>query len=337
MLSKLDDYPIHQTSRPVAVKASADRNTYDRYWFNGYDASGDFYLGVGAALYPNLGILDGGVSLVIDGEQHAFHCSRRAPKEPTELRVGPFEIDIQEPMKRLKVTVDDNETGFSGELQWIPRTANFAEAHQHSFNGVRGAMEATRFNQFGYWEGELRYDGRTLKIDPKTTYGTKDRSWGVRPVGDATSPKRPFGDHAMWWCWIPLRFDDFSLMFVLEEQPDGFRTINHAIRVRPDGRVDQLGWPEVEIEYAPGTRYPRRARLGLKERGGAALELDIEQLGPMPLSVGLGYGPDDDGCYAIKVTSSAKGAEYLPAGGTPAALTAEAASSSQPRQYARVA
>ena len=25
---------------------------------------------------------------------------------------------------------------------------------------------------------------------------------------------------AMWWCWIPLRFPDFSLMFVLEEEPD---------------------------------------------------------------------------------------------------------------------
>lgn len=77
-------------------------------------------------------------------------------------------------------------------------------------------------------------------------------------------------------------------MFVLEEDRRGHRTINHAIRIRPDGHVDQLGWPEVEIEYAPGTRYPVRARLGLRERGGRALELDVEPLGPMPLSVGIG-------------------------------------------------
>ena len=37
MLSKFDDYPIHQTSQPLRQPATADRHAYDRYWFNGYD------------------------------------------------------------------------------------------------------------------------------------------------------------------------------------------------------------------------------------------------------------------------------------------------------------
>jgi hypothetical protein len=90
MLSKFDDYPIHQTSHPIRQPVSADRHTYDRYWFNGYDRDGEFYFGIGAALYPNLGIMDCGVSIVRGGEQHAFHASRRAPLEPSELEVGPF-------------------------------------------------------------------------------------------------------------------------------------------------------------------------------------------------------------------------------------------------------
>ena len=36
MLTKFDDYPIHQTSEPIAVVATTDRHAYDRYWFNGY-------------------------------------------------------------------------------------------------------------------------------------------------------------------------------------------------------------------------------------------------------------------------------------------------------------
>ena len=100
MLSKFDDYPIHQTSQPIAQTATGDRNAYDRYWFNGYQDDGEFYFGIGAALYPNLGILDCGLSIVRDGEQHAFHASRRAPQEPTDLRIGPFEIDVLEPMRR---------------------------------------------------------------------------------------------------------------------------------------------------------------------------------------------------------------------------------------------
>ena len=67
MLSKLDDYPIHQTPEPIAIPATSDRNAYDRYWFNGYARDGSFYLGIGSAIYPNLGIMDCGFSLVIDG------------------------------------------------------------------------------------------------------------------------------------------------------------------------------------------------------------------------------------------------------------------------------
>ena len=89
MLSRLDDYPIHQTPEPIAQPASSDRNVYDRYWFNGYADDGEFYFGIGAALYPNLGIMDCGFSIVRDGEQHAFHASRRAPLEPSRVEVGP--------------------------------------------------------------------------------------------------------------------------------------------------------------------------------------------------------------------------------------------------------
>ena len=31
MLSKFDDYPIHQTPEPIAIPSSSDRNVYDRY------------------------------------------------------------------------------------------------------------------------------------------------------------------------------------------------------------------------------------------------------------------------------------------------------------------
>ena len=82
MLSKFDDYPIHQTAQPITIPASSDRNVYDRYWFNGYDRDGDFYFGIGLALYPNLRIMDCGVSIIRGGEQHAPAASVH------ELHVG---------------------------------------------------------------------------------------------------------------------------------------------------------------------------------------------------------------------------------------------------------
>ena len=46
------------------------------------------------------------------------------------MSTGPFRIEIQEAMKTLRVVLDENETGISANLVWIPRTAHFAEDHQ---------------------------------------------------------------------------------------------------------------------------------------------------------------------------------------------------------------
>ena len=130
MLTKFDDYPIHQTPEPIAHAASTDRNVYDRYWFNGYADDGEFYFGIGLGYYPNRGIMDCGFSIVRDGVQHSFHASRRAPSEPTETRVGPFRIEILEPMRSIRVTLDENETGIDCDLHFLARTACVEEGRQ---------------------------------------------------------------------------------------------------------------------------------------------------------------------------------------------------------------
>ncbi len=287
MLSKLDDYPIHQTSEPVAHPATSDRHAYDRYWFNGYQDDGAFYFGIGAALYPNLEIMDCGLSLVIDGIQVAFHGSRRAPKEPTDLSVGPFQIDIQEPMKRLRVVLDDNETGISGELQWIARTANIEEGHQLARRRV-GRMEATRFNQFGHWSGELRYEGQSLKVDPSRVLGTKDRSWGIRPVGDPAPPGAPpQAPGGISFIWAPLHWEDrCTHMGVFETQhgfPWHFDGMICPVYDDPDqipGTEDPdtefLAGGDHQIQMIPGTRRAERAEITLHRNDGSREEIQLD-------------------------------------------------------------
>ena len=45
MLTKGDDYPIHQTPEPIAFSGT-DRNFYDRYFFNGYQPDGTEFFAV---------------------------------------------------------------------------------------------------------------------------------------------------------------------------------------------------------------------------------------------------------------------------------------------------
>jgi hypothetical protein len=299
MLSKMDDYPIHQTSEPLAHPASSDRHVYDRYWFNGYQDDGAFYFGISAGLYPNLAIMDCGLSLVIDGEQHAFHASRRAPSEPTDLSIGPWKLDIQEPMRRLKVTIDDNETGIAGELQWIPRTANIEEGHQLQRRRV-ARMEATRFNQFGHWEGEIRYDGKSLKIDPARVYGTKDRSWGVRPVGDpAPSGAPPTEIPGISFVWAPLHWPDRCTHMGLFENEHGvqwhFDGMICPVYANPDdipGTEDPgtrfLAAGDHHIRFVPGTRRAAHAGITLVTMDGRREEIELDPVLCFRMK-GIGY------------------------------------------------
>ena len=207
LLSSFDDYYIHQTSRPIATPATTDRNAYDRSFFNGYTDTGDLYFGISSARYPNLEIQDCALTIVHGGQQHAFHGSRRAPRDPHDMSTGPFRIEILEPMMTLRVVLEDNDTGIGADLHWIPRTAHFPEDHQSLTPQQIGRwMIATRMNQFGFWRGEIRLPNETITVDPERTFGTKDRSWGVRPVGDPNSvgaPRRPKG---FKFFWAPLHW-----------------------------------------------------------------------------------------------------------------------------------
>jgi hypothetical protein len=301
VLSKFDDYPIHQTSQPIAQPATGDRNAYDRYWFNGYQDDGEFYFGIGAALYPNLGILDCGLSIVRNGEQHAFHASRRAPMEPTELEIGPFRIEIIEPMRRLRVVVDENDTGIAADLAFTARTASIEEGRQIRHGGPRLTMDVTRFAQFGKWDGEIRYIGNIVRIDPARVYGTKDRSWGVRPVGppDPGLAPAPPGSRQAFFLWAPLHWDDRCTHYGVFEDGNGNRwhTDGAVLPVYDDADdipgtedpgVELLADVTHDLDYIPGTRRAGHARIGLVHADGEREDIALEPLACFRMK-GIGY------------------------------------------------
>ena len=301
MLSKFDDYPIHQTPEPIAVSATTDRNAYDRFWFNGYTGDGEYYFGIGAALYPNLGIMDCGFSIVRDGEQHAFHASRRAPREPSAIEVGPFKIEILEPLKSLRVVLEPNETGISADLLWIPRTSSFAEGYQY-LRRRRGTMQATRFNQFGHWKGEIRYAGKTVRVDPTRVYGTKDRSWGIRPVGDPDlggAPPGPFEMGGIFFLWAPLHWPHRCTHAGIFENNQGVRwhwdgmivpvyDDPSKIPLVDDPGLTPLLYVDHQIEYQSGTRRAKRAVITKVEVDGKKNEIILEPLQCFRMK-GIGY------------------------------------------------
>jgi hypothetical protein len=306
VLTRFDDYPIHQTPAPVAEPASGDRNVYDRYWFNGFgapDPDEPFYFGIGAALYPNAGIMDCGLSVVRHGTQHAFHASRRAPHEPTEVAVGPFRIDVVEPMRRLRVVLDENETGISADLEYTAMTDAVEEGRQTIRRGPRLVMDVTRFAQFGRWDGEIRYGAERLVLDGAT--GIKDRSWGVRPIGQPDPGLAPAtsAGFQMFFLWAPLFWEDHCSHFGVFENATGMWHFDGAlVPFRDPAAVMTGGGPEIEravavehhLTYVPGTRRAGPSQIVLVRPSGERREIELEPLLCFRMK-GIGYSHPDWG------------------------------------------
>jgi hypothetical protein len=91
-----------------------------------------------------------------------------------------------------------------------------------------------------------------------------------------------------------LRFDDYAILLLAQEEPDGYRVHNDAIRIWGDGRREQLGWPEIDIRYRPGSRHPEGATIGLRTRGGKPVVIEVDTLTSLALHVGAGYGGDPE-------------------------------------------
>lgn len=300
MISALDEYPIHQAPLPIAWADSSDRNFYDRCYFNAHDRTGDLFLVTGLGYYPNLGTKDAYLLLARNGTHTALHLSDLCDTDRMNQRVGGYRIEVQEPLQRIRIVLEETE-GISADLTWEGSFPVLQELPHVLRSGSRVTLDAQRFAQVGTWSGQLDVDGERIDLTPDRWVGTRDRSWGIRPVGEAEPAGAPADPpfEGMWWLYVPMRFEEFAVVLIMQESPDGYRTLNDCHRVFPDGRVEQLGWPQVRIHYRSGTRMPSGASITCTTPRGEALELEVSSLLAAPLHVGAGYGGDPDWLHGM--------------------------------------
>jgi hypothetical protein len=296
MLDAFDDYLIHQTSNPVAHPVTGDRNFYDRYFFNGYTADASVYFAVALGLYPNRQVMDAAFSVLVDGVQTSVHASRRAPSDRGETRVGPVTVEVVEPMRILRVRVEPNDAGLEADLTFQARSVAIEEPGFFRRSGVRTYMDYTRLTQFGAWDGRIVHDGQQLVLGPGTL-GSRDRSWGVRPVGEReVQPPGPLPQ--FFWLWSPLNFDDVCVHFDAQEDGEGRRWHGFGAIVPvlgaedpPLGRGDTLDVAErVEhrVRWRAGTRRAEHAEIVLHPVDGPTRTVELAPVVDFQM-LGIGY------------------------------------------------
>ncbi|HEU0045859.1 hypothetical protein [Sphingomonas sp.] len=285
MLTRGDDYPLHQTPEPVAI-AQAERNFYDRYFFNGYSADGTLFFAAALGVYPQLDIIDAAFCVMTEGVQHNLRASRRLRGERLDLQVGPIRVEVVEPLQRLRLIVGDNASPLRADLTFTARHAAIEEPRFTRRQGARLQMDYTRLTQNGGWSGEVTVAGRTLAIDPARHLGTRDRSWGIRPIGAPESQPAPAAAAPQfWWLWMPLNFPDASAFFHSNDDAAG-AAWNRRGAIVPDGADPrEFTVADIGCVYHPGTR--RLSRVQLEPWPGCSLT--VTPRGPAFFMSGLGY------------------------------------------------
>ena len=115
MLTKGDDFPIHQLSSPVS-EVGTSRNFYDRYFFNGYSKDGKIYFAAAMCVYPNLNIIDAAFTISFDGIQHNCRASRVLNEERLNTKVGSIELSVIKPLEKIGLKVNDTDAEISADI-----------------------------------------------------------------------------------------------------------------------------------------------------------------------------------------------------------------------------
>lgn len=276
MILPEDDFPVHQSPVPLAQVMDGHPNAYDRYFFNA--VSPDFYVGVALGLYPNRGVIDAAVAVARPGHQRSVFASDRLRGRPTQ--VGPIRVEIVTPMECNRIVVDAPEQGVTADLTYRRRSATIEEPRQTLRDGPKVMLDTTRATQLGTWEGTV--DTPEGRVDLDGAVGTKDRSWGVRPVGEPLPGAPSESLPQVCFLWAPLHLSTGGVHYMSFDDAGGRAIARGAHWLDGDGLRDATG--SLTAVMNPGMRRPASATLTVDD---TAFDLDPVFTFYMR---GLGYG-----------------------------------------------
>lgn len=256
MITSYDDFPIHQTSEPIAHPASGDANHYDRYFFNGYSRDGSLFFAAAMGLYPNRHVMDASFSVIVKGEQINVHASARANNDRMLCtKIGPIEIQVLEPMRKHRILVDMKEHGVRADITYSATSLPYEEPPFLVRAGNRTTMQYTRLTQLGQWSGWIEVDGVRIEVEPQTVVGSRDRSWGIRGIGERVQQGAPLqAIPQFYWLWAPVCFESFGTVFDVNEYADGQRWHESGAMLVGDDTIRHAHNIDYKYHYEAGTR-----------------------------------------------------------------------------------
>ena len=312
MLSKYDEYPVHQAPRPFAHIPSTDYSWDDGYYFGAMSPDEQVFLMIGARINPNADMIGGYVIMNVAGRQYTVRLSR-CWRQVLDTVIGPMRFEFIEPMKTIRLVLEPNDSALSLDILWTGTSPAFEEDHHYAETRGRVTTDQTRYTQPGNVSGFIQFEGRRFELNAEKWAGFRDHSWGLY------KDRKPLGGHSEWLpppvaqgvpramhIWTPFKAGPWSGFYLINESPEGKQvTLNDWFNHPFEGRLCR-GWNEEvvnlvagrhEMKFQPGTRIFTHATLYLTDDKGREWIQHYEVASPplVPQTSGYMRGGFKDG------------------------------------------
>jgi hypothetical protein len=293
-LTPPDEFFTHQVPFPHAVVGSSDPAWRERYWFSIQDtATKDVVMTCGVGHYPNQNTQEAFVALSTGGVQHNLRLARALLPDSHLTRVGPFRVEVVEPLRTLRLVLEENPSGVEFDVVWSGTMAPLLEDRHFQLSRAKVVHDLIRYVQVGRVSGTMRAPGREFTLDEATWWGERDHSWGLRPIPSVEGEPPTLPPEWRLLMFAPLQFETFGLhLYLYEAQPgrplhlsagimrppghdrgddDMIDSVAHELRWRDDTPVTTLDGGSLTVTLMSGRKleielvsHPGRAYL----RGG---------------------------------------------------------------------
>ncbi len=181
MLTPQDDLIGHQTPASFAYTGTSDPAWMERLWYTGHRVpDGGMMLDIGLGYHPNRGVVDAHAGVTVGTTQHTVRLSRRLGADPLSMEIGPFKVSVLEGMKRHRLTLQENGSGLSFDLEFQATMNCHEEEHHFRRRLLRVSEDMARYQQAGRYAGWIKVEGERHEVGFDQWWGQRDHSWGVR-------------------------------------------------------------------------------------------------------------------------------------------------------------
>ena len=321
MLTRYDEFPVHQSPYPFSIVPITDYSFDDGYYFGVFSADEGLFLFQGMRVNPNNDMIGGYAGVMLDGVQRTVRFKR--PWRPDcDTRIGPYRYDFVEPFRRIHLELDDNPSPLRFELEWLAPAPAYEEAHHLATSRGRRTTDQTRYSQSGTAEGWIELNGHHIDVTPGAWWASRDHSWGLYyerlPLAPSPTWVRPREQPAVRRSlrfWTVFSSPGLSGFYGLHESEEGeqlemndrFGTpFEGCLHRRVEGEPIGLVAARHHVTFQPGTKVMMAAEVELTDVDGKVWRQQLECIGApwWPHTIGYGAGSWKDGGSMVSYPGS---------------------------------